>query len=81
MSMETVTAYAAKTHLSSLLEKVKNGQSITITKHGTPVAILMPAATKTKPDVKQTISGIIKFRDKHSLGNISIKSLIEEGRD
>jgi len=42
--METVGAFEAKTHLSSLLERVAKGESFTITRHGTPVARLMPVA-------------------------------------
>ena len=79
--MDNVTAYAAKTHLSSLLERVRQGEVITITKHGTAVAILTPAAKVRKQDVKKTISDIIEFRKKHSLGDIPLKALIEEGRD
>jgi len=37
-----VGAYEAKTHLSELLEKVEAGEEITITKHGTPIARLVP---------------------------------------
>jgi len=38
----TVGAYEAKTHLSELLEKVEAGEEITITKHGAPIARLVP---------------------------------------
>lgn len=38
----TVGAFAAKTHLAELLARVEAGQSITITKHGRPVARLVP---------------------------------------
>ena len=38
----TIGAYEAKTHLSELLEKVEAGEEITITKHGVPVAKLVP---------------------------------------
>ncbi len=38
----SVGAYEAKTHFSELLEKVEAGEEITITKHGTPVARLVP---------------------------------------
>lgn len=40
--MEEVGAYQAKTHLPRLLEKVRRGQSVTITKHGHPIARLVP---------------------------------------
>lgn len=38
-----VGAYEAKTHLPKLLERVARGERITITKHGRPVAELIPA--------------------------------------
>jgi prevent-host-death family protein len=48
--MKTVGAYEAKTHLPKLLERVAEGEKITITKHGVPVATLQPADTsKRKP--------------------------------
>lgn len=39
-----VGAFEAKTHLSELLAKVQEGEQITITKHGRPVARLVPVA-------------------------------------
>jgi prevent-host-death family protein len=38
----TVGAFEAKTHLAALLGRVEAGESITITKHGRPVARLVP---------------------------------------
>jgi prevent-host-death family protein len=40
--METIGAFEAKTHLSSLLERVAKGETFTITRHGTPIAIFSP---------------------------------------
>ncbi len=40
--MREVGAFEAKTHLSSLLEEVATGASITITRRGKPVAQLVP---------------------------------------
>ena len=42
--MDTIGAYEAKTHLPSLLERVARGESLTITRHGKPVACLVPVA-------------------------------------
>ncbi|HEX8296608.1 MAG TPA: type II toxin-antitoxin system prevent-host-death family antitoxin [Chthoniobacteraceae bacterium] len=39
-----VGAFEAKTHLSSLLQKVEHGQRIVITKRGKPIAELKPYA-------------------------------------
>ena len=41
--MATVGAYEAKTKLPELLKRVEQGEQITITKHGTPIAVLVPA--------------------------------------
>lgn len=38
----TVGAFEAKTHLSELLARVEAGEQVTITKHGRPVARLVP---------------------------------------
>lgn len=43
--MNTVGACEAKTDFSQLLDKVANGESITITRHGEPVAQLVPGNT------------------------------------
>ena len=41
--METIGVYAAKTHLASLLDRVECGEEVMITRHGKPVARLVPA--------------------------------------
>lgn len=78
--METVGAYEAKTHLPKLLERVSKGERITITKHGVPVAILLPHEKQKTVDTKSVISELREFRQKHSLGGLSIREMIEEGR-
>jgi len=40
--MSTVNIHDAKTHLSSLLTRVENGETITIARAGKPVADLVP---------------------------------------
>ena len=48
--METVGSYEAKTHLPQLLERVAKGEAFTITKHGVPIARLVPIEAKAKPE-------------------------------
>ena len=43
--MEMIGAYEAKTHLPKLLDRVVRGENLTITRHGKPVARLVPVAT------------------------------------
>jgi prevent-host-death family protein len=78
--METVGSYEAKTHLPQLLERVAKGETITITKHGVPVARLVPVETKAQPDVKRTIEAILEFRQAHPLKGEDLKEWINEGR-
>ena len=78
--MDTIGAYEAKTHLPKLLERVLKGEHITITKHGVPIAVLQPPAHEKKADTKTVIIELRKFRDRHHLGDISIRDMIEEGR-
>jgi prevent-host-death family protein len=44
--METIGAFQAKNTLGSLLDHVEQGEQIVITRHGRPVARLVPNAEK-----------------------------------
>ncbi len=81
---ESVGAYQAKTHLPQLLDRVEGGESITITRHGKPIARLVPAAVEAaKPDVRKAVEDLKRFQREHgpTLGpGLTIRDLIEEGR-
>ena len=62
--METVGAYQAKTHLPRLLERVRRGESVTITKHGRPVARLVPVATDDEDRARQAANRIRRRRQR-----------------
>jgi len=79
--MTSVGAYEAKTHLPELLRRVENGERITITRHGHPVAQLVPPEAPPKRDVREVIEDIKQFRKGHTLGpGLTIRQLIDEGR-
>jgi prevent-host-death family protein len=50
--METINIHQAKTHLSSLLERVARGEEIVIAKAGKPVARLMPLELPVAEDIR-----------------------------
>ena len=78
--MKTVGAYEAKTHLPKLLERVAEGEQITITKHGVPVAMILPAGSSKGKPVRDTIEQLKQFRRGHLLGGRSIREMLDEGR-
>lgn len=78
--MSTVGAYQAKTHLPALLDRVSAGEQITITRHGVPVARLVPLGEKSRADVQKTIEELRDFRKGQRLNGLSIREMIDEGR-
>jgi prevent-host-death family protein len=74
-----IGAYEAKTHLPRLLDEVEAGQSITITKHGRPVAVLVPVR-HGRASASAAAANLLTFRRQHRLGGERIRDLIDEGR-
>lgn len=79
--METIGSYEAKTNLAKLLVRVSKGERIVITKHGNPIAKLVPYESKRK-NPKKAVESIKRSCKGNILGDdVSIKELINEGRD
>ena len=81
--MNTFGILEAKARFSQLLARVAKGEQITITKHGEPVAILIPPLQKEQPAIERVISDFIDFYSKgkkRSRGKLSVRSMIDEGR-
>ncbi len=76
----TVGAFEAKTHLATLLERVSKGEEIVITRHGKPVARLVPASVADRSRVDQAIAKLKALRQGCTLGGLSWKDLRDEGR-
>ncbi|HTW24450.1 MAG TPA: type II toxin-antitoxin system prevent-host-death family antitoxin [Candidatus Baltobacteraceae bacterium] len=80
-SRNTVGAYQAKTRLSELLEKVEAGEEFIITRHGSPVAKLVPVKKENNAEERAAaIERIKKLGATLSLGGLRIEDLIAEGR-
>ena len=77
--MKRVGAYEAKTNLARLLDEVAAGESITITKHGVPVAVLHPPRADRRA-AGAAAAGLRAFRSTHRLAGSTVRELIEEGR-
>lgn len=78
--MQTIGAFEAKTHLSVLLEQVERGEQVIITKHGRPVAKLVPATKVDSTRIRHAIDSLKVFNKKNTLGKLNWKTLRDEGR-
>jgi prevent-host-death family protein len=60
--MREVQSSDAKAHLTQLLSEVERGETIVITRHGRPIARLVPEAEQRANEVKRTMEQIDAFR-------------------
>ena len=84
--MKHVGIFDAKTHLSSLIDEVEKGGEIVITRHGKPVARLVPSEDRFSPEkVERRRQAIKRLKQiaselKINATHEEIKSWINEGR-
>lgn len=85
--MTTVAIFEAKTRLSELLAQVQQGEEIVITRHGVPMARLVPPAapdrrraSSQRQRVEAVFETLAGLRQGVSL-DIPLREAIEAGRD
>lgn len=77
--MRSIGSGRARTHLYRLLDEVADGDPITITKRGAPVARLVPIGDGGS-SVDDLLDRMRAFRKGNRLDGLSIRELIDEGR-
>jgi prevent-host-death family protein len=76
-----VQASEAKTHLPRLLDEVERGETIIITRHGRPIARIVPEADRRQQEIDDAIDDLKELsRQSQKLTVEEILSLIREGR-
>jgi prevent-host-death family protein len=76
-----IGAFDAKSHFSELLVRVEKGDEVTITKHGKPVAKLVPIHQEsTAEERRAAMDRWINAPDRPTLGGLKIRDLINDGR-
>lgn len=79
--MREVGAFEAKNKLSALLDLVEQGEEVVITRHGHPVARLVPPEGAFRhQDAREAVSALRRLGATARLDGLTIKELIEEGR-
>jgi prevent-host-death family protein len=74
----TVGAYEAKTHLPALLAQVEKGETVIITRHGKPIAKLVPIDL-VRP-IMEVFVEMDRLRAGVTTGGMSVRDMIDEGR-
>ena len=80
--MREVGAVEARNTLGALLDLVQQGEEVVITRHGKPVARLVRERehSDARERARRAGEAIVRLSNGVTLGGVSIKSLIEEGR-
>ena len=78
--MQEIGSYEAKTHLPKLLKKVSRGERITITKHGRPIAMIVPFSAAPTSDLDKTIAKLKALHTELGIKGLSAKRARETGR-
>jgi prevent-host-death family protein len=60
--MKQVQASAAKAHLAELLDEVERGETIVITRHGKPIARLVPDEDKRDDQARRAMAEVREMR-------------------
>lgn len=79
--MTAIDALEAEAHLDGLLDRVASGEVITIAWNGTPIARLVPISKPaTMEERMASMERLKETRKGITLGGLSIRDLIDEGR-
>jgi prevent-host-death family protein len=79
--MRRIGAFEAKNTLGTLLDLAESGEEVMITRRGKDVARLVPAATGVnRVKAENAARGLVELSRGLSLRGLSIKELINEGR-
>jgi prevent-host-death family protein len=60
--MREIQASDAKAHLPSLLDEVERGETLIITRHGKPIARIVPEADGRQDRIDRALAEINEFR-------------------
>ncbi len=76
--MADIGAYDAKTHLPKLLERVEKGERFVITRHGKPVAELIPVAARDTEAISRAIADVRAVRQRLARRGVQLRDVLNE---
>ena len=77
-----IAVFEAKSKLSALLDRVCSGEEVVITRHGAPIARLVPMTESAAPDRAGAVRAVKALRKRLNIdAGVSLRKLIDTGRD
>ncbi|MBI3863842.1 MAG: type II toxin-antitoxin system prevent-host-death family antitoxin [Planctomycetia bacterium] len=78
--MRSIGSYELKTHLSEVLDAVEHGQTVIVTRHGKPIARILPSEVAKQEQVSRAVQSLLNFPRTRLPKGVTVRSLIEAGR-
>ena len=81
--MKTIQSTDAKAHLAQLLSDVERGETITITRHGKPIARLVPASADEQEQRRAAVAELRQWRQNRLKTGMTVDEILaarDEGR-
>lgn len=83
--MREIQASEAKTHLPRLLDEVERGETIVITRHGRPIARIVPEVSRRQAEIARAVEDLRALRRSiaargEGLSWEELKAFRDEGR-
>ncbi|MCF3948930.1 type II toxin-antitoxin system prevent-host-death family antitoxin [Acidiphilium sp. AL] len=72
--MRDIQASEAKTHLPQILDEVERGETIRITRHGRPIARIVPETDRRQTEIDKAITNIKALRRR--TGKITLEEIL-----
>ncbi|HEX9277017.1 MAG TPA: type II toxin-antitoxin system prevent-host-death family antitoxin [Casimicrobiaceae bacterium] len=78
--MERIGICDARARLSELIERVESGEEVVLTRHGEPVARLVPEKPPRRRSRVAAVTRIRALARKLNIRDVAVRKLIEEDR-
>jgi prevent-host-death family protein len=62
--MRDIQASEAKTHLPQILDEVERGETVRITRHGRPIARIVPETNRRQAEIDKAVANIRALRQR-----------------
>ncbi len=72
--MRDIQASDAKIHLPQILDEVERGETVRITRHGRPIARIVPEADRRQAEIDKAVANIKALRRR--TGKITLEEIL-----